>query len=92
MNKNGSKNGNGSTSKSGAKRLTFKEIEKHHDHEWVLLGDLDTDKYMRIKSAIVLAHSPDHKRVAKEAIKLSPKPKRGAFIWIGEMPNFIAVV
>ena len=91
MNKSGSKNGKGST-QNGVQKLTFKEIEKHHDQEWVLLGDLDTDRYMRIKRATVLAHSPDYKRVAKKAMKINPKPKRGAFIWIGEMPNFIAVV
>jgi hypothetical protein len=73
--------GNG-TKENGAKRLTFKQIEKLHDSEWVLLGDLDMDKYLDIKHATVLAHSPSKDRVFRQAMKLNPK--RFAFFYIGD--------
>ena len=79
MSKNGTKN----APKNGAKKLTFKQIERRHGSEWVLLDDLDVDKYLHIKRATVLAHSPSHDKVFRQAMKL--KPKHFAFIYIGEV-------
>jgi hypothetical protein len=71
------------TKENGAKRLPFKQIEKLHDSEWVLLGDLDMDKYLDIKRATVLAHSTSKNKVFRQAMKL--KPKRFAFFYIGDV-------
>jgi hypothetical protein len=79
MNKNGTR----TALRNEAKKLTFRQIEKQHDSEWVLLDDLDVDKYLRIKRATVLAHSPSHDKVFRQAMKL--KPKHFAFIYIGEV-------
>src|ERR1700675_1278562 len=50
-----------------AATLTFKAIEKLYDSEWVLLADLQEDKYERIKRAKVLWHSPDKDEVSRKA-------------------------
>jgi hypothetical protein len=63
-------------------RLSFKEIEKRFDAEWVLLGDVQEDKYERIKRAAVLWHSPDKEEVCRKAIEL--RPGKFAFLYMGE--------
>ena len=73
------------------KKLSFKEIEKRYDSEWVLLADLEEDKYERIKRAIVLWHSPDKEEVGRKAIEL--RPGRFAFLYMGEkVPKGVGVI
>ena len=84
MVKNKAGNGNGS------KKLAFKEIAKLYDQQWVLLGDLETDKYDRVKRAVVLAHSTSRTKLHFADLRL--RPKRAAVQWIGERPRIVAVV
>ena len=62
--------------------LSFKEIEKRYDSQWVLLGDLQRDRYEHIKRATVLWHSPDEDEVCRKAIEL--RPGKFAFLYMGE--------
>ena len=73
------------------KKLSFKEIEKRYDSEWVLLADLEEDKYERIKRAVVLWHSPDKEEVGRKAIEL--RPGWFAFLYMGEaVPKGVGVL
>jgi len=65
-----------------AKSMRFKTIGKRHHDEWVLLGDVQEDKYERVKRAVVLWHSPDKEEVGRKAIEL--RPGRFAFLYRGE--------
>lgn len=74
-----------------AETLTFKEIEKRYDSEWVLLVDLEEDKYERIKRARVLWHSPDRGEVYRKSTEL--KLKKAACLYMGDkFPKDVAVV
>jgi hypothetical protein len=73
------------------KTLSLKTIEKRYDSEWVLLGNLEEDKYERIKRAVVLWHSPDKEEVGRKAIEL--RPGRFAFLYMGEkVPKGVGVL
>jgi hypothetical protein len=73
------------------KKLSFKEIERRYDSEWVLLADLEEDKYERIKRAVVLWHSPDKEEVGRKAVEL--RPGRFAFLYMGEaVPKGVGVL
>ena len=74
-----------------AATLTFKEIERRYDSEWVLLADVREDKYERIKRAKVLWHSPDKDEISRKAVEL--KPGKFAFLYMGEkIPKDVAVI
>src|SRR5450755_3340563 len=71
--------------------LTFKKIEKLYDSQWVLLADLQEDKYERIQRAKVLWHSPDKDEVSRKAVEL--EPGKFAFLYMGEkIPKDVAVI
>lgn len=71
--------------------LTFREIERRYDSQWVLLADLQVDKYECIKRARVLWHSPDKDEVSRKAVEL--KPGEFAFLYMGEKtPKDVAVI
>jgi hypothetical protein len=73
------------------KKLSFKEIGKRYDSEWVLLTDVEEDKYERIKRAVVLWHSPDKEEVGRKAIEL--RPGKFAFLYMGEkVPKGVGVL
>jgi 2-polyprenyl-3-methyl-5-hydroxy-6-metoxy-1,4-benzoquinol methylase len=65
-----------------AATLTLKKIKKLYDSQWVLLAELQEDKYDRIKRAKVLWHSPDKDEVSRKAVEL--KPGKFAFLSVGE--------
>ena len=61
---------------------SFKQIEKRYDSQWVLLGDLERDRYERVKRAPVLWHSPYEDEVCRKAIEL--RPGKFAFLYMGQ--------
>ena len=73
-----------------SKKLTWAEIEKRYDQQWVFLGEPEVDKRLEIKRAVVLVHSPNRNYVYRRAKKLMPM--RAALLWVGDMPDIIAAV
>ncbi len=72
-------------------RLSFKQIEQRYDSQWVLLDELDLDKYDQIKRARVVFHSSDLDAVHRKAMK--SKSKQIARIYIGEKaPKDVGVI
>jgi hypothetical protein len=65
--------------------LTFDEIKSRYAPDWVLIGDLDTDETLEIRSGRVLFHSPDREAVYEKAIEL--RPGRFACRYLGEWPE-----
>jgi hypothetical protein len=74
-----------------AATLTFKKIARLYHSEWVLLADVQEDRYERIQRAKVLWHSPDKDEVSQKAVEL--KPGKFAFLYMGEkIPKDVAVI
>lgn len=65
--------------------ITYAEIEKQYDGEWVLLGDTVTAKGPRILRGKVLWHSKDRDEVYRKAMEL--RPKHAAVLFMGNPPK-----
>ena len=70
--------------------LTVKEIESRYDSEWVLIGDLKTNKAQRVVSGRVLAHSRSRDDVDRTLLTL--RPRHYAMWYNGKLPENMAVV
>ena len=64
--------------------LSFDEIEKRYDSEWVLIGDPETDEKLNILRGRVLCHSPDRDEVDRKDKEL--RPRSAAILYIGSPP------
>jgi hypothetical protein len=66
--------------------LTWAEIERRYDGEWVLLGDVqyitDDPAEVEIAHARVLEHTDDHEDLWRRADRRPPES--GAMLFIGE--------
>ncbi|MFQ5706010.1 MAG: hypothetical protein ACE5HO_01090 [bacterium] len=45
------------------KRMSLNEIRKKYPDEWVLLAGPETDEFLNIKTAVVIAHSPHRSEI-----------------------------
>ena len=70
--------------------LSFSEIKKRFDFEWVLVGDPETDDVLNIKRGIVLCHSKDRDEVYRKAREIHPN--HSAILYTGKLPDDAAVV
>ncbi len=50
-------------------RMTYQEIEQTYPNEWVLIDEPDLDQARKVRSGVVIAHSP--KRNEVDAVSLA---------------------
>ena len=67
--------------------MTMNEMEKQYDGEWVLLEDPYRNDGNRVAGGKLLFHSPNREEVYQAALRL--RPKHGAFLFMGPMPDEI---
>lgn len=65
--------------------MTMAEIESRFPLEWILIGEPQTDQYLRVLGGRVLWHSKDRDEVYRKAIDL-PAPKHFAMHYAGPSP------
>ncbi len=65
--------------------ISFAEIKKHYDGEWVLIIDPVTTKTLEILEGKVAFHSKDRDEVWRKAHEL--KPKHSAVLFMGIPPK-----
>lgn len=65
--------------------ITFAEIKKQYDGEWVLIVDLVTTKKLEIVRGRVAWHSKDRDEVYRKAMEL--RPKHSAVLYVGKIPK-----
>ncbi len=70
--------------------LTFAEIKRRYDSEWVLVGDPQTASDLSVESGTVLFHSKDRDEVYRKAREL--RPKHSAILYLGKLPEDAAVI
>lgn len=72
------------------KEITFVEMCKRHDSEWVLIADPVMTDGLVVKSGKVLCHSKDRDEVYRKAREL--KPHHSAILYLGRIPKEVAVI
>ncbi len=70
--------------------LSFSEIKKLYDAEWVLIGDHETCDDLSVKRGVVLWHSKDRDEVYRKARQI--RPNHSAILYTGKLPDDAAVV
>jgi len=70
--------------------MTYAEISKQFDSEWVLLEDPETGPDLAVKTGEVLWHSKSRDEVYRKARELHPK--HSALLYVGKIPADVAVV
>ena len=69
--------------------LSFSEIKRQFNSEWVLIGDPKTDDDLNIKQGVVLSHSKDRDEVYRKAREIHPN--HSAILYTGRLPDDVAV-
>ena len=70
--------------------ISFAEIRRKFDSEWILLKDPETEEGLQVKSGKVLWHSKDRDEVYRKAREL--KPKHSALLYTGKLPQDTVIV
>ena len=70
--------------------LSFSEIKKQYDSEWVLIENPEIDENLNIKQGKVLWHSKDRDEVYRKARDIHPA--HSAIIFTGKLPDNVAVI
>jgi hypothetical protein len=70
--------------------ISFAEIQKRFDSEWVLLEDPETDEELMVRRGKLLWHSKDRDEVYRKAREL--KPKHSAVLYAGKLPENMVIV
>ena len=70
--------------------ISFAEIRREFNSEWILLEDPETEEGLQVKSGKVLWHSKDRDEVYRKAREL--KPKRSALLYTGKLPQDTVIV
>ena len=70
--------------------LSFSEIKKLFDSEWVLIENPQTDEELNIKQGIILWHSKDRDEVYRKAREIGPT--HSAIIFTGQLPDDAAII
>ena len=70
--------------------ISFAEIRRTFDSEWILLKDPETEEGLKVKRGKVLWHSKDRDEVYRKAREL--KPKHSALLYTGKLPQDTVIV
>jgi len=70
--------------------MTYAEIAEEFDCEWVLIEDPETEPDLTVRTGKVLWHSRNRDEVYRKAREL--RPKHSAVLYLGKMPEDVAVV
>jgi hypothetical protein len=70
--------------------ISFAEIQKRFDSEWILLEDPETNEGLKLKSGRLLWHSKDRDEVYRKAREL--RPKHSAILYAGKLPENMVIV
>ena len=73
-----------------SERISFAEIQKKFDSEWILLEDPETQEGLKVKSGKILWHSKDRDEVYRKAREL--RPKHSAILYTGKLPEDTVIV
>ena len=65
--------------------ITYAEIQKQYDGEWVLIIDPVTTKNLEIVEGKVACHSKNRDEVYRKAMEI--KPKHSAVLFMGKPPK-----
>lgn len=68
--------------------LTFEEMKRRYDGEWLMIAYTELDSEMNVIQGEVLAHSPNQEEIY-QAIPLA-KGKAVAFEYVGRSPEDLA--
>ena len=71
-------------------QITFAQLTKQFDSEWVLLADPVTNEGLSVESGTVLWHSRDRDEVYRKAREL--RPRHSAILFLGQLPENTAVI
>ena len=71
-------------------QITFAQLTKQFDSEWVLLADPVTNAGLSVESGTVLWHSRDRDEVYRKAREL--RPRHSAILFLGRLPENTAVI
>lgn len=70
--------------------ISFAEIQKRFDSEWILLENPETENGLRVKKGKVIWHSKNRDEVYRKAREL--KPKHSAILYTGKLPENTVIV
>jgi hypothetical protein len=70
--------------------LSYSEMKQCFDAEWVLLENPETLDDLIVRSGKVLSHSKNRDEIYRKAREL--KPRHSAILFLGELPDDVAVV
>jgi len=70
--------------------LSFFEIQRQFDSEWVLVEDPQTDEALNVKNGVVLCHSKDRDEIYRKAREI--KPRHSAILYTGILPEGAAII
>lgn len=70
--------------------LSFSEMKKQYDSEWILIENPETDENLNIKQGKILWHSKDRDEVYRKARNIHPA--HSAIIFTGKLPDNVAVI
>ena len=69
--------------------MTFEEIERNFESEWVLVKDPVVDKNFRVIKGEVICHSKDRDEIDRKAVEL--RLRSSAFLYTGKTPKYAAL-
>lgn len=69
--------------------MTMSNIEEQFDNEWILLADPIIDERRQVAGGNLLFHSKNRDEVYQAALRF--RPEHAAFLYIGPMPDNIAI-
>lgn len=72
------------------KAISFPEIQRRFDSEWILVEDPETDESLNVKRGVVLCHSKNRDEVYRRAREIGPI--HSAILYTGELPENTAIV
>lgn len=70
--------------------ISFAEIQKKFDSEWILLENPETEDNLKIRSGKVLWHSKDRDEAYRKAREF--KLKHSAVVYTGKLPHDTVIV
>jgi hypothetical protein len=70
--------------------MTFAEMQKRFDSEWILVKDPEVDEHFQVVRGKVVAHSKDRDEVYRKIVEL--RLNSSATLYTGTMPENTAIV
>jgi len=72
------------------KLMTFAEMQKRFDSEWILVQDPEVDEHFQVVRGKVVCHSKDRDEVYRQIVEL--RLNSSATLYTGTMPENTAIV